>query len=265
MLPRLIVLTAGLVIAALPAYAQEAAEPAVQEKPAAQDRPVVQRWPSEGPRAAEPRAAAPAASPQPAPSQPAENGRVAEQRRAPQDGDRGGSRVAVPRTRPVPQDRGRDDDRDRDRDRARNAGGFGDRGRDTNIIIAPRALPYYPRYSYYPYGYGAFGLGYFYYDPYNWYGRAPLYSYGGYIGRGWNYDIGEVRLRVTPRDAQVFVDGYCAGIVDDFDGTFQALRLESGGYTIEIRKDGYEPLEFKVMVQPTQKVNYRGELRRNNP
>lgn len=293
MLPRLIVLTAGLWVATLPAYAQEAADQVVQEKPAAQDRPaVVQRWPSEvrrtpesrpAPQAAQERQAAPAPQPPPerqaapAPQQPQRNQRVAEQRRAPrggnqgggsqggadQGGGRGGERVAVPRRGPVPQDRGRDDDRDRDR--GRPGGWIGDRGRDTNIIIAPRALAYSPRYSYYyPYGYGAFGLGYFYYDPYTWYPRAPLYSYGsygGYIGRGYNYDIGEVRLRVTPRDAQVFVDGYFAGNVDDFDGTFQALRLESSGYAIEIRKDGFAPIEFKVMVQPGQKINYRGELR----
>ena len=137
-----------------------------------------------------------------------------------------------------------------------------DRGRDTNVVIVPRY--YYPRRAY-PYGYGAFGLGYFYYDPYTWYPRAPLSYYPGpvgYWGYGYGYDIGELRLQVTPRAAQVFVDGYYAGTVDDYDGIFQALRLESGGYHVEIRLPGYEPLEFNVRINPGQKVNFRGDLRR---
>ena len=55
---------------------------------------------------------------------------------------------------------------------------------------------------------------------------------------------------MTPRDAEVFVDGYYAGTVDDFDGVFQALKLDSGGYKIEIRKPGFETLHFDVRVQP---------------
>ena len=128
---------------------------------------------------------------------------------------------------------------------------------------------YYPR-RYYPYGYGAFGLGYFYYDPYNWYSYSPrqIYAYGpgaygrGYYGRGYGYDIGELRLRVTPRDAQVFVDGYFAGTVDDYDGVLQALRLEAGPYDIELRAPGYQTETFKIRVNPGQKVTYRADLRR---
>ena len=38
---------------------------------------------------------------------------------------------------------------------------------------------------------------------------------------------GDVRLMVRPRDAAVYVDGYYAGVVDDFDGVFQRLTLGS--------------------------------------
>src|SRR6185312_3885852 len=34
-----------------------------------------------------------------------------------------------------------------------------------------------------------------------------------------------VRIEVSPNDAEVYVDGYYAGIVDDFDGVFQRLRV----------------------------------------
>ena len=57
---------------------------------------------------------------------------------------------------------------------------------------------------------------------------APRY------GSGFGFDIGELRLQVFPRNAQVFVDGYYAGTVDDYDGTFQALKLEAGPYQIRI-------------------------------
>ena len=124
---------------------------------------------------------------------------------------------------------------------------------------------YYPR-RYYPYGYGAFGgLGYFYYDPYRWYSYDPFYSrpyyYGAYRYDGSYYDTGELRIQVVPRHAEVYVDGYFAGSVDDFDGTFQALRLEEGPYKIEIAAPGYEPLEFDVRIQRGRKITYRGELR----
>jgi hypothetical protein len=172
-------------------------------------------------------------------------------------------RAEAPAARAVPRttDRPDWDDRDRDRDRSR-----------TVIIHRPgyhtvyvptrriyRTYYYYPR-AFYPYGYGAFGLGYFYYDPYVW---APVthIHYDGYAyGYGYGYPSGELRLQVKPRHAEVYVDGYYAGQVDDFDGVFQSLRLEEGEYRIEIVAAGYEPIEFDVRIQPGRKITYRGEL-----
>lgn len=152
-----------------------------------------------------------------------------------------------------------------------------DRGR--TVIVAPPAYrnyyyypPHYDPYGYgYPYGYGAFGgLGYFYYDPYTWSTRG-YNSYGSYYGssgghydryrglsHGW--DAGELRLDVSPRHAQVFVDGYYVGTVDNFDGVFQGLKLEPGTYRIEIVASGYQTLQFDVRITPRQKISYRGEL-----
>ena len=127
----------------------------------------------------------------------------------------------------------------------------------------PPHYAYRPNHPYYdPWGYGAFGLGYFYYSPWSYgpsYGGGP---YWGHYAGPWGYDIGSVRLKVKPRDAEVFVDGYYAGIVDDFDGVFQSLKLDSGGYRIEIRKDGFEPLTFDVRVQYDRTITFRGELQR---
>lgn len=118
------------------------------------------------------------------------------------------------------------------------------------------------------YGYGpAFGAGYFYYSPYRGYPGASL-AYvgpGGYpdqYDNGYQFDIGELRLQLSPRDAQVYVDGYYAGTVDDYDGTFQSLKLESGAYKIEIVAPSYETTIFDVRINAGQKTTYREDLRR---
>ena len=134
-----------------------------------------------------------------------------------------------------------------------------------NIYIVPygRTYGYYPRYYYNPYafGYGPAGRGHFYFDlhyssyiwhPYSVYRNDSYGSYG--------YPIGELRLKVHPRDAQVFIDGYYAGRVDDFDGVFQSLRLEEGEYQVEIVLPGYEPLAFDVRIFPGEKTTYEGDL-----
>jgi hypothetical protein len=149
--------------------------------------------------------------------------------------------------------------------RTNSGGGFD--GRNRGVFIAPRVYNnyyYYPR-RYYPYGYGAFGLGYFYYDPYTWY--PPSYYpgyYGSYSGGYYDpffFDVGELRLIVTPRSADVYVDGYFAGRVDDYDGVFQALKLEAGAHHIQIVAQGHSPLDFDVRIEPNRKITYRGTLR----
>src|SRR5262249_50111827 len=37
-----------------------------------------------------------------------------------------------------------------------------------------------------------------------------------------------VKFEVKPKEAEVYIDGYYAGIVDDFDGVFQRLHVEPG-------------------------------------
>lgn len=139
------------------------------------------------------------------------------------------------------------------------------------VYPAPRAYNNYyysyPRRSY-PYWYGAFGLGYFYYDPYVWRGNSWAYSgygYGSGYGSGsaypaYGYDAGKLRLQVQPRDAEVYIDGYFSGIVDDFDGRLQGLTLETGGYSVEIVAPGFEPLAFDIRITPGRTTTYRGEL-----
>ena len=111
-----------------------------------------------------------------------------------------------------------------------------------------------------PNGYGyafRFGYGYGYWPYY------PIYSYGANVTTyDWYPDLGAVRLQVRPRHADVFVDGYFAGTVDDFDGTFQRLRLGAGPHQIEIHADGYEPFYLDVYVRPGETIKYEGSLQR---
>lgn len=116
--------------------------------------------------------------------------------------------------------------------------------------------PSYPDYWYYPWGIGAWGFGWHYYDQYWW----PGYYGGG--GYAYVYtDIGSLRLKVKPRHAQVFVDAYYVGVVDDFDGAFQRLQLEQGPHRVEIRLPGFETLSFDVRVLVNHTINLHGELR----
>jgi len=126
--------------------------------------------------------------------------------------------------------------------------------RDDRVVLVPR---------YYPWGYGGYGgyySGYYgggYYDPWGPYGGG--YYYPSYYSRGYE---GGLRLKVQPSDASVFVDGYYAGEVDEFDNIFQRLPIEPGPHRIEVRADGYEPMVFEVRILPGRTLTYRGELRR---
>jgi PEGA domain len=140
-----------------------------------------------------------------------------------------------------------------------------------NIIVIP-GYPYYP-YGFWGAGYG-YGLGSLYFDPF-WYGGYgfgyPGFGYAGgyYGGGGGGYsssqsysESGSLRLKIDPRSAQVYVDGYFVGVVDSFDGVFQKLGLEGGGHKVELKADGYEPLEFEVLITPGETVTYKGEMKR---
>src|SRR6185503_16633670 len=106
------------------------------------------------------------------------------------------------------------------------------------------------------YGYSPF------YDP--WYGFGYQYPYGPYPPLyGYRaYDLGaSLRLEVKPKEAEVYVDGYYSGIVDDFDGVFQRLSVEPGEHEIELYLDGFRTVKQKVYVSPrsTFKVKYAME------
>jgi hypothetical protein len=114
-----------------------------------------------------------------------------------------------------------------------------------------------------PWGWGAFGLGYFYMNPWAWnYGDFSYWGGGGGGGGGSfsGAQMGSLRLKVKPNNASVYVDGYYAGIVDDFDNSFQKLSLSLGTHKIEISAPGYEPLIVELEVKDFDTINYQGAL-----
>ena len=188
----------------------------------------------------------------PSPAIEAREDRVPAQRGARRGNPRGeASRVRpeAPRRAPAPRPAARSRERDTGR----------------TIVIAPRV--YVP----YPHRYGDAGpyiptrplstMGYVYYGPYLAGAHDPYAYPERYADSLAAYGIGQLRLQVTPRHARVLVDGDYAGTVDDFDGMFQSLKLESGSYAIRLEAPGYQTIEFDVRITPTQKVTYREILR----
>ena len=109
-----------------------------------------------------------------------------------------------------------------------------------------RSYPYYSfGFGYYGYPYGYFGLGWYYGQPF-----PPYYGYGPYYGAYYGGGFGSLRLQVTPRDTEVFIDGYFAGTADDFDGTFQRLNVDPGDHAIELFHPQRRSVRQEIYLQP---------------
>jgi hypothetical protein len=77
---------------------------------------------------------------------------------------------------------------------------------------------------------------------------GPAYPYP--YSYGYDNVSGLLRIEVDRKDAEVYIDGYYAGIVDDFDGMFQKLRLPSGGHDVTIYRDGLRAFTQHVYLAP---------------
>jgi hypothetical protein len=99
--------------------------------------------------------------------------------------------------------------------------------------------PYYLGFGqWYPYPYPVFGFP-----------HGPLPDH-----------VVSVRLQVIPREALVYVDGYAAGSVDDYDGVFQRLRLIPGPHEIVIYHPGHRTLRQNVYYNPGSSHTIRHAL-----
>jgi len=63
----------------------------------------------------------------------------------------------------------------------------------------------------------------------------------------------DLQLVIKPREAAVYVDGYYAGIVDDFDGMFQRLHVSPGEHEITVYLQGYRTITQHLYLAPNGK------------
>ena len=88
------------------------------------------------------------------------------------------------------------------------------------------------------------GFGQWYPYPYPGFGFPP--GPGFYPGDRFS----SIRLQVAQREALVYVDGYAAGLVDDYDGVFQRLQLVPGHHEIVVYLQGYRTLRENLYLNP---------------
>jgi PEGA domain len=122
-------------------------------------------------------------------------------------------------------------------------------GRSVAVVARPTYYyPYhYPRYYYSSFWYPSYYWPYYYggfYEPFFW---GPYRYPPPYYGHYYYDDTGSAQLKVSPRNAQVYVDGYFAGIVDNFDGSFQRLDVDAGEHELQFYLEGYRPFSLKVL------------------
>ena len=109
------------------------------------------------------------------------------------------------------------------------------------VIGRPFFDPFWGTY-YYPYGLFPFA-----YYPY------ASYAYGLSLDS-------DVKVKIAPKDAQVFVDGYYAGVADNFDGAFQELHVAPGGHVISVYLNGYRTLTRSIYAEPNKTVTFKDRL-----
>ncbi len=118
----------------------------------------------------------------------------------------------------------------------------------TSLALPAATAAYYYGYGYPYYGHGFHGYG----------GGYGPYGYGGFAVDG------SLRIEVNPKDAreeiEVYVDGGLAGVVNNFDGALQRLRLAPGKHEVELRLEGYETHQMTIFVERGATFHIRGEM-----
>jgi hypothetical protein len=109
-------------------------------------------------------------------------------------------------------------------------------------------------------GFGV-GLGWGWGNPY--WGWGPGWGWGYGPAYGYYNNTGGIRLEIkgpNPNKADVYVNGGYVGVVNDFNGWTQSLNLNPGTYHLSVDAKGYQPLNFKVTIQPGQTIDYKAVL-----
>jgi PEGA domain len=80
------------------------------------------------------------------------------------------------------------------------------------------------------------------------------------IATGESLATASARIQVKPRNAEVYVDGYLAGVVDQFDGFFQRLEIPAGEHELTLYLDGYRTVRQRVLFPPEAALDIKYEL-----
>lgn len=71
---------------------------------------------------------------------------------------------------------------------------------------------------------------------------------------------GYLQFQVQPGTAEVYVDGFYMGTVDDFRRVIPGRSLDPGPHRVELRAAGYETVTFDVRIMPNETITYRRNL-----
>ena len=170
-------------------------------------------------------------------------------RRPPDSGASQPPKQGEPRAVPRDQPRAKTESpRNDDRDRPQRGGDHREPPRRADVPQRYFAVPHVyafepvdPRVGYYYHPYFGFYVGPYY---------GPFYPYPGPFPRFTRYAVSSLRLKVKPVETAVYLNGYYAGIADDFDGIFQRLYVPAGGHHLELRLEGYESYQQDIYVSP---------------
>ncbi|MGH9683402.1 MAG: PEGA domain-containing protein [Candidatus Acidiferrales bacterium] len=79
---------------------------------------------------------------------------------------------------------------------------------------------------------------------------------------GWHFPAvtSEIKLKVTPDRAAVFLDGGYVGTVKEFGGMGRAMLVSPGKHRIKIALPGYQQFETDIQLLPNQKMTVKTDL-----
>ncbi len=110
------------------------------------------------------------------------------------------------------------------------------------LLFGAYYSPYYTRLGqWYPFPYPVFGF------------PPPPGLYPG-------DHLSTLRFQVPQREAIVYVDGYAAGRVDDYDGVFQRLQVVPGHHEIAVYLQGHRTFRQNLYLNPRSTQTIRHTL-----
>ncbi|MFI5185016.1 MAG: PEGA domain-containing protein, partial [Vicinamibacteria bacterium] len=79
-------------------------------------------------------------------------------------------------------------------------------------------------------------------------------------GGHWAGPGSAARIEVTPKEAEVYLDGRFVGKVSEFHGFTQRLEVHPGGRDFSLYLDGYRTIHEKLYFQPGTTYKIKGSM-----